>query len=171
MKVKIPLMIQDPRMSKVEGMDKLIEGFVPVEEFFLDGPVSERIAILDFSPETGELLPGVRFKPPSPKRRLGQYVGSSSKKNLCKAEGDDLYSPEFMQVSVFATVLKTMYMFEGRKNEDTLGRPLTWAFNAPQLLVVPRAGEWANALYQRASHSLQFFYFPSKKDPKKYVYT
>src|SRR5262249_13458337 len=47
----------------------------------------------------------------------------------------------------------------------------TWAFNAPQLLVVPRAGNWANAYYERESHSLQFFFFPSARDPGLTVYT
>jgi hypothetical protein len=40
-----------------------------------------------------------------------------------------------------------------------LGRRITWAFDAPQLLVVPRAGWLANAYYERRSHSLQFFQF------------
>ena len=73
-----------------------------------------------------------------------------------------------MKVSVFGTVLKTMRLFE---RDDTLGRQLSWSFNAPQLLVVPRAGEWTNAYYERDSHSLQFFYFPSVRPPYETVYT
>ena len=57
---------------------------------------------------------------------------------------------------MFATVYRTMYLFE---QPDTLGRKIRWAFDAPQLLVVPRAGWLANAYYERASHSLQFFSF------------
>ena len=49
-----------------------------------------------------------------------------------------------------------MYMYE---EQDTLGRRVAWGFDAPQLLVVPRAGWWANAYYERRSHSLQFFSF------------
>ncbi|HEY3421140.1 MAG TPA: hypothetical protein VGK23_11370 [Methanomassiliicoccales archaeon] len=59
-------------------------------------------------------------------------------------------------------------MFE---EEDNLGRPLTWAFGAPQLLVIPRAGEMANAYYERISHSLQFFHFPNQFLKGKTVYT
>lgn len=81
---------------------------------------------------------------------------------------NDLNSLDFNQVSVFATILKTMYMFE---EADTLGRPLTWAFNGPQLLVIPRAGEWANAFYERETHSLQFFHFQPESNPEKPVYT
>lgn len=161
-------MIQDPRTS-IEGK-KLVEGFIPDREpFFLDGPVTKRIAILDFSPKTSELALGARFIPPSPHRKLGWYETASSGKNLNDAKKEpDLYSPEFMQVSVFATILGTMYMFE---KKDTLGRPLTWAFKAPQLLVIPRAGEWANAFYHRDSHSLSFFYFPNPNSKKELIYT
>lgn len=169
MKIKIPLMIQDPRTSRIEG-NKLVEGFHPDREmFFLDGPISKRVAVIDFSPKTGALEPGARFVPPPSNRVLGWYETASSKKNLNDVtKEEDLYSPEFMQVSVFASVLKTMYMFE---KADTLGRPLSWAFNAPQLLVIPRAGEWANAFYHRDSHSLNFFYFPHPKYKEKVIYT
>jgi hypothetical protein len=46
-----------------------------------------------------------------------------------------------------------------------LGRKLTWAFDGPQLLVVPRAGRWRNAFYERHSHSLQLFYFDDVRYP------
>jgi hypothetical protein len=49
------------------------------------------------------------------------------------------------------------------EESDALGREVEWAFGAPQMLVIPRAGEWANAFYERASGSLQFFYFPSAR--------
>ena len=59
-------------------------------------------------------------------------------------------------------------MFE---SPDTLGRKIAWAFKAPQLLVVPMAGQWENAFYERTSHSLQFFYFDHPDEPGKKVYT
>lgn len=40
----------------------------------------------------------------------------------------------------------------------------------PQLLVVPRAGEWANAFYERESRSLQFFYFSPSGESRR-IYT
>lgn len=61
--------------------------------------------------------------------REGEDVARYAIKNQ-----NDLNSLDFNQVSVFATILKTMYMFE---EADTLGRPLTWAFDGPQLLVIP----------------------------------
>ena len=47
-------------------------------------------------------------------------------------------------------------MFEG---PDALGGQVEWAFGSEQLLVVPRAGDWANAFYERGTRSLQFFSF------------
>ena len=165
-------MIQDPLTSTLQDIEPT-EGFHPdKEEFFLDGPVSKRIAVLDFSHETGELLPGAIFRRPPPGRVLGWYE-SASGDDLMDVTGDELYETAFQQVSVFATVLKTMYLFEGKGDEmkRILGRPLTWAFDSPQLLVVPRAGQQANAYYHRDSCSLQFFYFYYPKEPSKTIWT
>jgi len=195
LKVRIPLMIQDPMTSKRLRI-KATEGFYPDnEEFFLDGPVTKRVAVIDFSPVTGKPLTSAHFRPPPPRRVCGWYSARARTKNVSKddlyeAKGKKLYSPAFIQVSAFATVLKTIYLFEGARQEKghfmqrpfsgerakdtlthTLGRPLTWAFDSLQLLVVPRAGELANAYYHRDSHSLQFFYYPSPKDRSKNVYT
>ena len=155
MRVRIPRMIDDPYESDgaVYEMTTKLE-----EEFFLDGPVTRRVAVLDFDPVTGELHPGARFIPPARGRKLGRYD---------LADPCEIYSNEFNQVSVLAAVLETMAMFE---EEDALGRPLTWAFEAPQLLVVPRAGEWANAFYERESHSLQFFFITPAEEGKPTVY-
>ncbi|MGC8827439.1 MAG: hypothetical protein ACP5TV_10590 [Anaerolineae bacterium] len=147
MKVRLPIMIQDPLTSRYKGM-RLQESFYVTEEpFFLDGPVTMRLAVVDFDPESGARIPGARFVPPADGRTVGYYA---------LANPYDIYAPDFIQVNAFSTVLKTLYMFE---EADTLGRPVTWAFGAPQLLIVPRAGEWVNAFYERDSHSLQFFYF------------
>jgi hypothetical protein len=159
MKVRVPVMIQDPVIADFKGM-KLTEGFdIEDEDVFLDGPVSRRVAVLDIDAETGALRPGAPFQPPAAGRLLGRYR---------IADEADISARDFNQVSVFGTVLRTMSMFE---EPDTLGRPLRWAFDAPQLLVIPRAGQLANAYYERDSHSLQFFYFPSRRDPSRTVYT
>jgi hypothetical protein len=161
MKVRVKMIVQDPMMAKYKEI-KPIEGFDIVrEDFFLDGPVTKRVAVLDFDPETGELLPGVHFRPPPPGRKLGRYD---------VANEYNVHAPDFIQVSVFATVLKTMYMFE---EEDTLGRDLSWAFDRPHLFIVPRAGQWTNAYYERDSHSIQLFYFndPQYPDRSEKIYT
>lgn len=159
MKVRVPMMVQDPKVAP-HGDERIVEGFEITEEaFFLDGPVTQRIALLDFERDTGALLPAVPFRPPARGRVLGFYE---------IADEDDVYASDFMRVSVFATALKTMYMFE---EDDALGRQLGWAFDGHQLLIVPRAGLWENAFYERDSRSLQFFYFPNRQQPDEMIYT
>ena len=146
MRVRAPLMIQDPEISQME-VGRLVEDWLKIDEdHYLDGPVTPRVAVIDLNPNTEALEPGAVFIPPEGRRTLGSY----------KVDRKRIYSPHFIQVSVFATVLRTMYMYE---EQDTLGRRVAWGFDAPQLLVVPRAGWWANAYYERRSHSLQFYSF------------
>jgi hypothetical protein len=153
------MMIQDPKLSKLEGLERIKEKHNVEEDFFLDGPVSRRVAILDLDPKTGRLEPGVPFRPPTGGQKLWRYV---------LADEDDIYARDAIALSVFGTVLRTMYMFE---DADALGRELVWGFDGPQLLVIPRAGERANAFYQRASRSLQFFFFPNSREAGDVVYT
>ncbi len=159
-KVQLKLMVQDPWAAKSRGIEA-VEGFrIEGDEIFLDGPVSRRLAVLDLDRRTGELHPGARFVPPPPGRKLAGYALPSSATTTAKRKDPaDFFARDFNQVSVFTTVWKTLAMFE---EADTLGRPVRWAFGAPQLLIVPRAGVKANAKYERDSHSLQFFHFPSR---------
>ena len=159
MQVNIPMLVQDPLTSVYKGMAAVDTVEIAYEDFFLDGPVTRRVAVLDLDPDTNQLRPGVRYVAPARGRKIGTYA---------IANANDLYAPDFNQVSVFATIFKTMYMFE---RDDTLGRPVQWGFGAPQLLVIPRAGQWANAFYERESHSLQFFYFPDPHDDAQTIYT
>jgi hypothetical protein len=158
-------MIKDPA-SSAEG-EKMSEGFeIKHEDFFLDGPVTRRVAILDFDDKTGELRKPVAFVPAPKGKKISRY----------DVDTEDIFSDAFIQTSVFATVLRTMYLFERTNFPDhrdvpILGRKLVWAFDAPQLLVVPRAGQWANAFYERESHSLQFFYIPDPNNPQQTVFT
>ncbi len=160
MKVRLDTVIKDPQTSRELGLKKPYEGFDPArDEIFLDGPTCRRVAVIDFEPGTGALSPPVPFLPVTRRRKIGRY------KILDRA---DVHAIDMMKVSVFGAVLKTMKMYE---EADNLGRKLTWAFDAPQLLVVPRAGQWNNAFYERDSHSLQLFYFPSVRDPQLTVFT
>lgn len=158
MKVSVPVLVKDPDVANWKGVP-LVENFtITMEDRFLDGPVTRRVAVLDFDDTTGGLRRGAKFLQPKQGRKIGRYD---------VLEGDrarDLEHTNFIQVVVFGGVYKTIAMFE---EPDTLGRSITWAFPGPQLLVVPRAGEWANAFYERDSRSLQFFYFtpPGKRKP------
>jgi hypothetical protein len=162
-KVRIPLMIQDPLYAQNKGIDAF-EGYDPVREFFLDGPVSKRVAVLDFDPDTGELSQRVNY---IPKPRRGWYEDDQGV-NIRNYLVEDIYKPAFMQASTFAAVLKTIDLFE---KKDAMGRELTWAFDAPQLLVIPRAGKMANAYYHRDTHSLQFFFFPAENGNGRIIYS
>jgi len=149
MKVRVPVIVKDPEVSEYKEVapTELIE---IEEDTFLDGPVSPRVAVLDFEPGKGVLAPAARFMPPAAPDQEGHYEIAAP---ISFGGPVDRVAAA---VSVFGAVHKTIRMFEER---DTLGRKVKWAFDAPQLLVVPRAGEWANAYYERESHSLQFFYF------------
>lgn len=176
MEVNLPMMVQDQALADVS---KLVEGFiVKTEPYFLDGPVTERVAILDFDDVSGELLPGTPFfalRPTKIKGARGEYRHNEENQIQYFENRKKKYhinTRDFNRVSVLATILKTMALFE---DEAVLSRKLSWAFDGPQLLVIPRAGEWANAFYQRDTRSLQFFYFPKAKagngEEQEWVYT
>ena len=156
--VSLQIIVQD-KMTRGPGL-KVFENIeISDEKYFLDGPVTPKVAVLDFDSDTGKLNPGAHFNAPVPGKTHGSYT---------IADMNDLDGRDLNQVSVYATVKKTIQMFE---EEDTLGRPVVWGFDAPQLLVVPRAGCWENAFYERNSHSLQFFYFENPNQPGDFVYT
>lgn len=152
---EVDLLIQDASVSQLEssvgGSDTgkerkklIISG--DVNDRFLDGPACRRIAVVDFDPATGDPLPPPAvFTPFSSNPRSGRYV-----------DDGDPTSASSIAVNTFGTVFQTVRMFEG---PDALGRQVDWAFGSEQLLVVPRAGEWANAFYDRGTRSLQFFSF------------
>lgn len=150
-------------LADVPGPDVPVEQVtVKEEEGFFDGPVCPRVAILDFDPDTGALLPGVPVRLEEAARSVWAYGPSG------KPARADLETPEFIAASVFGTVHRTIARFE---QPDVLGRRVRWAFEGPQLLVVPRAGEWENAYYERESRSLQFFFFPDRSAPERRIHT
>jgi hypothetical protein len=164
-KIKVPIMIQDPLTSRYDGMQTIQHIYIEDEEYFLDGPITRRVAVLDFDPYTGQLNPGVKFFHP-PNRKVGYYY-MRPPRSADDYDKYDIYQPEFIALSVFGTAYRVLELIE--KN-DTLGRKLRWGFEAPQLLIVPRAGEYPNAFYDPVSHSLQFFFVQSPDDPNQKVY-
>jgi len=158
-KARLPILVQDPILNKRHKI-RIIEGYDAQRQFFLDGPVTDRVAVLDFDPGDDELVRGVHFN----KGKKRGWFEDEQTRDIRDYLDEEIYSPAFMQTSAFATVLKTLDLFNEQRG---MGRPLTWAFNSPQLLVIPRAGEMANAYYQRDSHSIQFFYFPSESEKEK----
>jgi hypothetical protein len=138
--------VEDPLVAaryKLEPDDVKSED----EPFFLDGPVAARVAVVDRDAKTGHLVKPVKWKE---KNMKGSYPTAG-----------DISSPEAIAVSVFGIVLQTLQFAE---QDDVLGHKVKWAFDSPQLLVVPRAGIWKNAYYDRLSQSLQCFSFAGPDD-------
>jgi len=150
MKVRVPVVVKDPEVSQYKEIHptELLEF---EEDVFLDGPVCPRVAVLDLEPGDEQLARGARLVRPTAGNDFATYEVERPVE-----QGAASVEREAMAVSVFGAVLKTIKLFE---EPDALGRKVTWAFAAPQLLVVPRAGQWANAFYERESHSLQLFHF------------
>jgi hypothetical protein len=142
-KIKVPIRVEDPLVAEQLGLrsDENVE--TSDERFFVAGPVAERVAVVDRDPSSGQLARPVRWLP-----RNG---GPGGEYEVPPDEEGQL------ALSVFGTVLETIEMFE---RPDVLGHRIRWTFDRPQLLVVPRAGIWENAFYDRYSRSLQFFSFP-----------
>ena len=128
MQVRTPIMIQDPKLSGFPGLKRIIERPYMKENGFHDGPACPCVVVRNVDPVTGKPSDAVPLQAPAGGRRLWRYAITDPK---------DIYAPDFMAVSVFGTVLHTMRMFE---EEDTLGRPVTWGFPSPQLLINPRQG-------------------------------
>jgi hypothetical protein len=157
-KIRIPMMVDDARFAPL-GRPEAIEGVDLEGEWFADGPATDRVAVIDLDVMTGSLYPPARYIPPSRKRVLGRYD---------IPEPYNVASRAFNQVSAFATVMKTIKLYE---EKDTLGRRVRWAFPAEQLVVLPRAGWGENAVYARERGRLEFYYFQSRHDPREIVYT
>ncbi|MFP2928804.1 hypothetical protein ACLESO_27130 [Pyxidicoccus sp. 3LG] len=145
--VRIPVLVQDPVAAGERKLPMTEWVRLKSEDVVLDGPVSPRVAVLDLDARNGRLRRGARYQPPEKDGEPGTFR---------LQDPERLDASDVIQVSVFGAVLRTLEMFE---EDDALGRRVRWAFEGSQLLVVPQAGEWANAFYQRESRSLQFFYF------------
>lgn len=158
MKIQVPIIVKDPEVTDFKEVPPT-ERVTIEEDFFLDGPISSRVAVVDFDEDSGALLAGTPFRAPAKTTGFGHYH---------LGEENNLHARDFIRVSVFGTVYKTLDMFE---EPDALGRRIRWAFDGPQLLIVPRAGDWQNAFYHRASRSLQFFFFKTAHGAGPVVYT
>lgn len=130
---------------------------------FLDGPATDMVEIQD--DVRAKYLPGNKI--------IGGYGGSAGEDLLKEvkkviAAGDHqkitdlLYSREFVLVSTFACVLRTLGLFE-RKN--ILGRPLAWQFSPGRLVCQPRLPlAEPDARYQRQERRI-FFSYSDKAAP------
>lgn len=148
---EVELLTQDASVSAAKGMALREPCTLRDDSYFLDGPVCRRVAVVDFDPIDGR--PG-----PAPAPFLPDAVTPVNGTYSIAGLGED--DPATLAVNAFGTVMDTVAMVE---EPNGLGRRIAWGFAGPQLLVVPRAGEWANAFYERATRSLQFFSFTARE--------
>jgi hypothetical protein len=147
----VELLTQDATVTAAKGSALRESCTLRDDSYFLDGPVCRRVAVVDFDPVDGRPQPAPAPFVPDPQRPAN---GTYSIAGL----GED--HPAALAVNAFGTVMDTIAMVE---EPNGLGRRIGWGFDGPQLLVVPRAGEWANAFYERATRSLQFFSFTARQ--------
>jgi hypothetical protein len=160
-KVRLPLMVQDPLTTRYPGVGKVVEGMhltLPEGATIGDGPCTDDLVVVDRDADTGAVTPPARFEPPDERRKMGRFAVSNA----------DIYAPEFIQVAAFAAVAKTRRTLAP---DVVLGHPFEWRDPSLPLTIVPRAGEWPNALYERSTQALEFYYFPDPRDPRRQVYT
>jgi hypothetical protein len=149
---------QDPFVAR-DLRKAFDEVLVAWEPGLTDGPTNSRFAIVDYNADTGTL------EPPAVWNEASQaYVGVASAPLDANAAG----TFQFHQVSVWALLQCALEFFE---DASALGRTIPWAFEGNRLIVVPHAGFGQNAYYDRASKSLQFYYFDSEEETEGTVYT
>ncbi len=142
---------QDPFVAKTDPKKAIDEDvFVAWEPGLTDGPTSSRFAIVDYNADTGTLEPPAVWSEDEQ-----AFLGSG--KRLDKDAADTF---QFHQVSLWALLQQALAFFE---DGPALGRSIPWAFEGNRLIVVPHAGYGENAFYDRASKSLQFYYFGSEE--------
>lgn len=152
--LRIPVLVyfKDPAVAaaiKTAALDD--DFFVPWEPGLRDGPTSARFVVVDYDATTNVLAPPAIWD-----KTAGRYLSPTGQ--VLDESAKEL--PQFHQVSVWATIQHTLDFFE---SGFALGRRISWAFEGGRLIVVPHAGYGQNAYYDRASKSLQFYWFEGDK--------
>jgi hypothetical protein len=139
---------QDPFVAKTDPTKAFDEEvLVAWEPGLNDGPTSSRFAIVDYNADTGVLEPPAVWS-----ENAQAFLGLNGKALDTGAAA----TFQFHQVGVWALLQCALSFFE---DGSALGRSIPWAFEGNRLIVVPHAGFGENAYYDRASKSLQFYYF------------
>ena len=163
LEVRIPFDVyfQDPFVTASNAAYDFDEQFaVPWEPGLNDGPTSARFAVVDYDGGTEILNPPARWD-----ADLDKFVDTNGK----VLDRDNLDSPQFRQMNVWASLQNALDFFESGFG---LGRRIAWGFEGNRLIVVPHAGYGENAFYDRESKSLQFYYFDrGEEDAPKRIHT
>ena len=148
---------QDPKVAKDDPQFAFEENFfVRWEPGLTDGPTSARFAVVDFNGDTEYLAPRAVWFP-------DQEVFADP--NGYILDRNNVEPLQFHQLNVWALLQRALAFFEAGSG---LGRRIPFGFEGNRLIVVPHAGYGQNAFYDRASKSLQFYYFD---DGDERIYT
>jgi hypothetical protein len=149
-RIRIPFDVyfQDPLVAAEN--DKLAfdeDCFVPWEPGLAAGPTSARFAVVDYDGHMDTIAPPAQWD-----AKTDRFVDPDRK----PLDRTNTAPPQFHQVNVWAILQRALDFFESGFG---LGRRVSWGFDGNRLIVVPHAGPGENAFYDRASKSLQFYYF------------
>ena len=157
LRIPVEVYFKDPDVAdnfEKVGIDK--EFTTVWEPGLRDGPTSARFAVVDYDATNNKLTPPAIWD-----RKENCYCYPA--KTPLTAGQKHLF--QYHQLNVWAIIQNTLDFFE---SGYALGRRVSWAFDGNRLIVVPHAGYGENAYYDRASKSLQFYWFNSDSGP---VYT
>lgn len=151
--IEAEIWLQDPLVAKEDPRIGLQKIKLNGESGLGPGPTTARVTVVDYSADND-----VVYEPARPRKDCkGFVVGQTAK----------LKNFKHHQVNVWALITRTLNFLEG---ERVFGRRIPWAFNGGRLLVLPHAGYWENAFYDRSTGGLHFFYFEDVKTGEP-VYT
>lgn len=157
---KMTIIAQDPSVQ-VDGSIVTAEVVVPVDRLE-PGPRSHRFHVVDYDAAGGRLLPAADLTDPDVNllERAWSYRDRFTRPQLSTHDGQDvtrdyeatlLGDAAFHAQNVYAIASRTLAAFE-----FALGRRLDWAFDSPQLYLVPHAFAEANAHYAREDRGVFF---------------
>ena len=113
------------------------------------GPTSSRIAVIDYNGSLDQVFKGAELHSDKTRFKTGSRPLDANF--------------NYHQVNVWAIIHHTLELLE---NEDIFGRRIPWAFEGGRLKVLPHAGYWENAYYDRGTGALHFFYFEGRTTGK-----
>jgi hypothetical protein len=153
LRMPVEVYFKDPDVAERHEMTGIDANFTtPWEPGLRDGPTSARFAVVDYDSTNNVLT-----SPAIWERAKNCYV-APDRKTVLEAKTKDLY--QYHQLSVWAVAQNTLEFFE---SSSGLGRRISWAFEGNRLIIVPHAGYGENAYYDRASKSLQLYWFGGSK--------
>ena len=152
LRIPVEVYFKDPDVAEtVEAAAFDHEFTTPWEPGLADGPTSARFVVVDYDATKNSLA-----EPAVWSRKNNRYETGDG--TVLDARVKNLF--QYHQLSVWATVQNTLDFFE---SGFALGRRISWAFEGNRLILVPHAGYGENAYYDRASKSLQFYWFEGDK--------